>query len=153
MAEALHPTFILMENVPGIKWISKGSLLAKIKSRLTDIGYRTSVLMLRAEEYGIPQRRRRVFLLCSQSSDDYSPPSGEFSQMSSTKKGSRAKLDPGRQSPISVREAIDDLPVIASGGGEPVSPYGASAATSGYQRYMRSELSLADFISMRVEQP
>jgi DNA (cytosine-5)-methyltransferase 1 len=152
VAESLRPSFILLENVPGIKWISKGALLARIKSRLNDIGYHASVLMLRAEEYGIPQRRRRVFLVCSESGYDYPIPKGEFSQVSSTRRSAAARIDAERQPPVSVREAIDDLPVIPSGGGEPVSSYDNSATTSSYQHYMRSEISLGDFISMRAEQ-
>ena len=54
--EIIKPKFVLIENVNGIKKISK-----EIINRLSNIGYHADFKTLQSSEFGIPQNRKRVF--------------------------------------------------------------------------------------------
>jgi len=56
--EIIKPKFVLIENVNGIKKISK-----EIINRLSNIGYHADFKTLQSSEFGIPQNRKRVFFL------------------------------------------------------------------------------------------
>jgi DNA (cytosine-5)-methyltransferase 1 len=61
----LKPRFIVMENVPGILTIGEGKVVREIRSSLQSLGYSVEIRILFAEEYGLPQSRRRVFIVAS----------------------------------------------------------------------------------------
>jgi len=54
--EIIKPKFVLIENVNGIKKISK-----EIINKLSNIGYHADFKTLQSSEFGIPQNRKRVF--------------------------------------------------------------------------------------------
>lgn len=55
--------FILVENVPELATRANRSLLEREKARLEDNGFVVEQLVLDAVSYGVPQKRRRLFLL------------------------------------------------------------------------------------------
>lgn len=59
-AKAIRPRWIAMENVPPVEAVFKAQAL-----ELQALGYRTWVGVLSAEEYGVPQTRRRAHLMAS----------------------------------------------------------------------------------------
>jgi len=59
----LRPKWVVMENVTGITSIGDGAALRGIIRGLSDLGYEVDTRILRAEEYGVPQERRRIFFL------------------------------------------------------------------------------------------
>lgn len=62
IAEALKPTWILVENVPGLLSSAGGRDMATVLGTLADIGYRDlAYRILDARYWGVAQRRRRVF--------------------------------------------------------------------------------------------
>lgn len=62
--EALGPRAFLMENVPGILWPRHKDFLDEFSSNATDAGYRLfPPAVLDARDFGVPQRRKRVFIL------------------------------------------------------------------------------------------
>lgn len=68
-ARAMTPRWVVMENVVQMRsWSRYGELLAAFR----DAGYRLVEHVLDAADYGVPQRRRRLFLLCDREAD---PPS------------------------------------------------------------------------------
>ncbi len=61
---ALRPRAFLMENVPGILWDRHRDYLDEFYQRGIDAGYRVlPPEVLDARNYGVPQRRKRVFIL------------------------------------------------------------------------------------------
>ncbi|MEI2609625.1 MAG: DNA cytosine methyltransferase [Candidatus Promineifilaceae bacterium] len=61
----LRPNFFLMENVPGLVRKKHLKFYQKIVKQLEDgnLGYLTSMRILDALEYGVPQHRERLFLI------------------------------------------------------------------------------------------
>jgi DNA (cytosine-5)-methyltransferase 1 len=57
------PRFFLMENVPGIGGKRGKDILYKFKARMSCIGYFCHEKILDAQDYGVPQRRRRFILI------------------------------------------------------------------------------------------
>lgn len=70
VARELEPRIVVMENVPSIhspfEHGSRASTLSDLSMALKKLpgpGYVPVVLLLRSDQYGVPQRRKRVFLL------------------------------------------------------------------------------------------
>lgn len=64
LVEALTPKAFLMENVPGILWPRHETWLKEFYGRGQKAGYRVfEPKVLDARDYGVPQRRKRVFVL------------------------------------------------------------------------------------------
>jgi DNA (cytosine-5)-methyltransferase 1 len=63
LVEGLGPRAFLMENVPGLVYWKDNSLGKRIIEGFQDLGYRVSSDILLAADYGVPQLRRRVFLV------------------------------------------------------------------------------------------
>lgn len=68
LAKELQPEFLLIENVRGLVTArgsdgEPGSALEEIRCELFKVGYRTTVSLLNAADYGLPQRRVRLFLI------------------------------------------------------------------------------------------
>ena len=59
----IQPRWILMENVVGILSSNKGRDFGTILSSLAKLGYGFAYCVLDAQNFGIPQRRRRVFVV------------------------------------------------------------------------------------------
>jgi len=58
-----RPRFVLLENVPGLLSSHGGKDLGTLLSTLVELGYGVGYRVLDARYFGVPQRRRRVFIL------------------------------------------------------------------------------------------
>ena len=62
--KTFSPTAFLMENVPGILWPRHALYLRKFYAEATLAGYHVfEPVIIDARDFGVPQRRKRVFLL------------------------------------------------------------------------------------------
>jgi DNA (cytosine-5)-methyltransferase 1 len=91
------PKYFLMENVPGIAGKRGRSVLKAALEMATSLGYWTHQATLDAQDFGVPQRRRRVFVV-GEKMDGLLP----------TFSFPAAATPEGRR--VTVREAIGDLP-------------------------------------------
>lgn len=64
LAEAKRPRYLLLENVPGILGHDNGRTFAAILAALDDLGYHVEWTVLNSKHHGVPQSRKRVFLIC-----------------------------------------------------------------------------------------
>ncbi len=58
-----RPRFVLLENVPGLLSSHGGKDFGTLLSTLVELGYGVGYRVLDARYFGVPQRRRRVFIL------------------------------------------------------------------------------------------
>lgn len=141
----LNPKILLMENVPGILTIGEGSILSEIERGLSSLGYETNIKLLYAEDYGVPQARRRVFIVASRigSVEDVFPNGTHGPAHKPSVKGSPYiyRWEPRKGSKpkklTTVWDAISDLPLIKNGGGKSRSLY-RCAARSEFQKSVRA---------------
>lgn len=62
--KALRPRIFLMENVPGILWERHKTFLEQFYAQGAEAGYLVfKPVVLDARDFGVPQRRKRVFIL------------------------------------------------------------------------------------------
>ncbi|KJZ25422.1 DNA cytosine methyltransferase [Tritonibacter mobilis] len=125
IVEALQPRWLVMENVTGITSIANGGIVREIQSGMRRLGYRVDMKMLKAEEYGVPQERRRVFFIATR--EDTCPilfPSPTHGP----------ELEPF----VTVWDAISDLPELENGQVLDQAKY-ATAPQSAYQALLRGD--------------
>jgi DNA (cytosine-5)-methyltransferase 1 len=61
------PEFVLLENVAFALHLQRGAALKYVTSNLERLGYKWAYRILDSRQFGVPQRRRRVFILGSRS--------------------------------------------------------------------------------------
>jgi len=61
--EAHRALVVVGENVPGLANMNKGEALETILGEIRDTGYKVDVWTLYAPNYGVPQRRTRLFIV------------------------------------------------------------------------------------------
>lgn len=101
LVDGLMPEWVVMENVTGITSVGGGQAVEAIISGLARRGYRVETRVLRAEEYGVPQERRRIFFLGNRLGLPISWPEPTHG--------------PGLLPFVTVWDAIGDLPPLANG--------------------------------------
>lgn len=63
LLDETYPHWFLMENVPGIQGKRGKSYLQDVLEKFEEIGYWAHYRVLDAQNYGVPQRRKRFFLI------------------------------------------------------------------------------------------
>lgn len=69
LAEDLRPRWLVLENVPGLLSSHGGRDMGVVLGALADLGYGFAYRVLDAQHFGVPQRRRRVFIVASLGDD------------------------------------------------------------------------------------
>src|SRR5262249_16383052 len=129
----LRPKLVLMENVPGMQSARRDdvSFLEVAARKLQKAGFRTAIWRLNAAAFGVPQDRIRYFLVASRTGDMRAAPAGEYQDMH------RPGFDPDALPPITLDEAIFDLPPRDAGQGTGVDVAQLHAPeTSRHRRYL-----------------
>lgn len=122
IVEGLRPKFVVMENVTGMTSVEEGWAIREIHRGLYDLGYHVEHRILKAEEFGVPQERRRIFFIGSRLGKEIPWPIPTHG--------------PGLKPFVTVWDAISDLPELEIGEGNEQQPY-ATRALSEYQSVMR----------------
>ncbi len=136
MARVLQPDYVIMENVPNIENARTHhgeSVLGIIKHELKDLGYHVSHSVLEATDFGIPQIRKRLFIVASARELERPFPTATHSVQ-----GGVGDLFGGvRRNCPTLWEAISDLPALEAGEGSDVQDY-TQPANNNYQRQLRA---------------
>ena len=61
--KAKQPKFFICENVKGLVTLQKGEILKKVVTEFESVGYKVKYRVLLASNFGIPQKRERVFII------------------------------------------------------------------------------------------
>ena len=122
VAQEWVPDWMVFENVKGIAETEKGDFLARILADVKDIGYTAVSGFLLASDFGVPQRRTRLFVIAS-------------------RREIEADLPTPMEAPApTVWDAISDLPRLKNGASKSKIPY-RFASRNDYQDSMRCDLS------------
>ncbi|MBA2583840.1 MAG: DNA cytosine methyltransferase [Bacteroidetes bacterium] len=115
----VDPDWIVIENVPGLKKMDNGFFLKAICDDLRNLEYTPNVKILNAIDFGVPQKRERIFIVASKHGIAFDFPIGEFVNK-----------------PITVSEALFDLPFLQNGSMKPKLKY-RTKAVSEYAKSLR----------------
>jgi DNA (cytosine-5)-methyltransferase 1 len=96
----LAPKWLIMENVTGLLSISGGQLIRTIANEISELGYAVEWRVLRAEDYGVPQERRRVVFIANRIGAPILFPTIEYGE--------------GLKPFTTIWDAIGDLPLLAA---------------------------------------
>lgn len=114
--DALRPDAVVMENVEGLLTAQGGRVINDLMKTLRDLGYPVdNPWVLAAEQFGVPQMRRRVFLVASRG-ESIDPPEGYLDRCFGRREPADALR--GISYPVTVEEAISDLPPLGEGSWE-----------------------------------
>lgn len=137
VVSSLKPKAVFIENVPGMLRRENGGFRRAIEGALTRLGYSVSSFELNAVDYGVPQKRIRVFFVGLLSKEIFYPPPPTHGRVHYVTlfQYSRNKQDKGVLRPhLTVWDAISDLPPLTPG--ERKDRYDKPPLTE-YQRVMR----------------
>ena len=119
--DIVKPDWVVIENVPGLKNLDKGFFLEEICNNLHSRGYTPNFKILNAVDFGVPQKRERIFIVASLHGIAFEFPIGNF----------KDKI-------VTVDEAFSDLPFLNNGSKEDVLTYKCKAE-SDYAKLMRGK--------------
>jgi DNA (cytosine-5)-methyltransferase 1 len=146
------PKTIVMENVPGMLTVGDGAIVRAIRRGLEKLGYQVGVRILFAEDFGVPQERRRVFIIATRlgwegtlfplgshgPSPKPSPKANPFVHRWEPVNGKKAKK------PVTVWDAIGDLPRATNGASNLKRKYRTKARNDFQRAARRGSLSVYD---------
>lgn len=124
IVETVRPRWLVLENVTGITSIAGGNVVREIFAGMRGLGYRVEMKMLKAEEFGVPQERRRVFFIATNTESEIHFPDPTNGRT----------LAPF----VTVWDAISDLPKLANGDQEAPTRY-MTDPLNAYQAMLRGE--------------
>lgn len=133
----LKPKAVLIENVPGMAKRKSGGFKEAVASALTKLGYTVRSFELNALDYGVPQRRVRLFFVGLLGGEGFEPPPpthGRVCGSSLLRYSSPASSNAAPKPYLTVWDAISDLPPL--GPGEKKEQYESPPLTE-YQKMMR----------------
>jgi DNA (cytosine-5)-methyltransferase 1 len=73
LVEETQTEYFVIENVPGLLSSNKGKDFGVVIGTMADLGYSLGWRVLDAQHFGVPQRRRRVFIVGRRAADSTSP--------------------------------------------------------------------------------
>ena len=134
LVDKIKPEIFVMENVTGILSMRNGEAIKEIIASFEEIGYHVNKpFKLNAEEFGVPQKRKRVIIVGSLVKKEIKSPKILFSNN-----------DDNLPNPITVKQAIAGLPDLKTDSGifETNIDY---KATSDYEKLMMNEIDFKAF--------
>ena len=100
----VRPKIVVMENVEGILTFDKGNVYKQIHELYKEMEYKIEGRVLLASNYGVPQKRKRVIIICVRNDINIMP--GELFPIPTT---------PNEDEQITAYDAISDLETVVCG--------------------------------------
>ncbi|NEO12705.1 MULTISPECIES: DNA cytosine methyltransferase [unclassified Moorena] len=96
----VNPKWFIMENVEGLLTSNKGKYVYEAAKAFIELGYWIRIEKIYSQEYGIPQRRKRVLIIGNRLGHDFRMPAPKF----------KVSGQLFRNSDITISHAINSLP-------------------------------------------
>ncbi|HEX8524201.1 MAG TPA: DNA mismatch endonuclease Vsr [Tepidisphaeraceae bacterium] len=144
LVKELRPLVAVMENVPLVITNYDGAVIKEVCAALSEFGYSSCADVLTASEYGVPQIRKRAFVLAYHKDLGVAPELPKrthervptASELVEARKRTRFEAD--KLPYVSVEDAIGDLPQIKAGEGEEMMTYPKrEVPLTGFQAWAR----------------
>lgn len=116
--KAISPRVFLLENVKGLKTLQNGFVFKEILEIGRKLGYHVQWNIVDTADFGVPQYRKRIIFI-------------------GTSKKTELLFEPEEKKRITVRESMDDLPILENGNSEDTLEYSRMENLSDYQELMR----------------
>jgi DNA (cytosine-5)-methyltransferase 1 len=135
--EKFLPSFFVMENVPMLLNFQNSAYIRAIQLECQRLGYTPIIQIIDATDYGVPQHRRRLFIIGNRIGKPFRWPY------------------PTCKQPVTLQDAIGDLPELLPPSEGEYLPYAPVHPISAYQQHMRSRVLPEDraFIYDHVVRP
>lgn len=147
VVSSIKPKAVLIENVPGLVSLGKGTVVEQIYKELENLNYKVDHRILFAGHYGVPQMRfRTVFIGIRNYDGDITFPEPKFNAKA-VANFTKAKelcitIPPlfslNLKPQVNVWDALSDLPVIANGQSNSPDDY-ISEPKNEFQQYLRND--------------
>lgn len=121
VVKEVRPDWVVFENVKGLLETEGGYFLDAVLMGFKRAGYATSQFILNSVEFGVPQRRNRLFIVGSLNGLVLAPPEPMISKA------------------VTVKQAFADLPILKNGDMHDEVAY-PRAARSSYAKTLRGSL-------------
>jgi len=115
---AIKPEIFLFENVAGLTLLPYGERYQEILKLGKKLDYKIQTDIVDSQDYGVPQQRKRVLII-------------------GTKRKTDNILTCEKKPLTTVKDAINDLPVVENGNSIDALPYQKNSGLSKYQKKMR----------------
>lgn len=132
--DKIKPDGFVFENVVGLLNMEKGAAFKKLKEAFSSLMPRVVGSVMSAEEYGVPQKRKRVIVVGMRDKDSFWVPPEPITTASEA-----SSLFGKLHTAITVEQAISDLPEIISGEDGSAKSY-ATRPSNLYQNLMRDSI-------------
>jgi DNA mismatch endonuclease Vsr len=146
MMKELRPLVGVIENVPLIITSHEGAIIEEVCDGLGSIGYSCCADTLIASDFGVPQLRKRAFVVAYHADLGIPPQMPQRTHERVTVAAqlfngeSRMRFEPAKLPYVSVHEAIGDLPPLKAGEGDDVTFYSdQQPPQSRYQCWARED--------------
>ena len=135
IVKRVNPKVIVFENVEGLLSFQGGKTYREVHTLFSELGYRTKGKTLMASEYAVPQKRKRVFIICTRN-DLAIPPEDLFP--------TPITADAAQQ--VTARETIADLETV---------PWDHAATyveheESDIVKFFKGELSYEEYVKLKT---
>jgi DNA (cytosine-5)-methyltransferase 1 len=124
LVEGLNPRWVVFENVTGLSSAGGGGAMRAIADGLGKLGYAGTWKVLKAEEYGVPQERRRLVFIGTRTRSPVLFPEPTHGE--------------GLLPLVTVRNAIGDLPSLLNGEDKGIMKF-RRKPQSDYQEMLRGD--------------
>jgi DNA (cytosine-5)-methyltransferase 1 len=114
IAESLRPRWLLVENVPGLLSSNGGRDFGVVLGTLADIGYGVAWRVVDSRYFGVPQRRRRVFVVGALADGDPRGAAERAGQVLAV--GTRCERHPATRGEAGQDSSVASLSGLGSGG-------------------------------------
>jgi len=121
LVDEIRPSWVVFENVKGLVETEGGYFYREVKDSFTRLGYTVTSFILNAADFGVPQKRERLFVIGSRN--------GQILPVPPKHRGKK----------VTVRDAISDLPSLEIGASVDFLPY-ASRPASAFAERARNDL-------------
>ena len=135
VVQRVNPKIIVFENVEGLLSYQGGRTYRELHALFTEIGYNTEGRTLMASDYAVPQKRKRVIILCARNDLPVSPE--ELFPKAITTEESRQ---------VTARETIGDLEAVPCGD---TAKY-AGSDSSDILDFLKGKLTYEEYVKLKT---